>query len=181
MKPYICLLSLLLFLIPQPVQAHQFHATVASVEVVTLPTQLSTQPNTTDTSSTTIKTELSQSKEPPSPRLTKPSSPLKAVSSHKCEDYRQAVEAYFGAQTDTALFIASKESGCRPDAVSSVNRDGLRDYCFFQIHGEPETKDNLDLCIRRAYEKYINRGNWSAWFSVCSTSKKPKYADIKCE
>jgi hypothetical protein len=98
-----------------------------------------------------------------------------------CEQYREAVQKYFGEVTDTALFIASKESGCRMDAVSST-----ADYCIFQINREPLTAKNIDLCVRRAWEKYaggrVGNNNWSAWYSVCTpgNNPQPKYQNIKC-
>lgn len=96
-----------------------------------------------------------------------------------CEQYRELVQAYFGAATDTALFVASKESGCRQDAVSSTH-----DYCIFQINREPATGQDINLCVRRAYEKYVGgrvgSNNWSAWYSVCTPSAVPKYSGIDC-
>lgn len=98
-----------------------------------------------------------------------------------CEQYREAVQKYFGDQTDAALFVASKESDCRMSAVSRT-----ADYCIFQIHNEPLTANNVDTCARRAWEKYVGGRvgsyNWSAWYAVCTpgSSPQPKYSGIKC-
>lgn len=96
-----------------------------------------------------------------------------------CEQYRDVVEKYFGPETDTALFVASKESGCRMDAISSTH-----DYCLFQINREPQTLTDLDLCVRRAHDKYVGgrvgENNWSAWYAVCSPAAVPKYPGIDC-
>jgi len=100
-----------------------------------------------------------------------------------CEDYREAVQKYFGVQTDTALFIASKESGCQNIRSHKMNPNGTWDYCIFQINNEPNVLNDIDTCVRRAWEKYKGRGNWSAWYAVCTPGKnpQPKYAGIKCQ
>jgi hypothetical protein len=99
-----------------------------------------------------------------------------------CEQYRAVVQRYFGDQTDTALFVASKESGCRMEAVSKT-----ADYCLFQINKEPATGKDVELCVRRAWEKFVGgrvgSNNWSAWYAVCSpgNNPQPKYSGIKCQ
>jgi Lysozyme like domain len=84
------------------------------------------------------------------------------------------------------MFVALKESGCRPDAVSKPNRNGTIDYGLFQINGENLT---LEDNVRRAKEKYdagrVGVSNWSAWFSVCTpgNNPQPKYPNVikKCK
>ena len=99
----------------------------------------------------------------------------------QCEQYRKAVEAYFGPLTDEALFVASKESGCRESAVSGQNFDGSKDYCLFQITREAHVTNDLDACIRRAKEKYtagrIGVENWSDFYAVCKRVVLPNGED----
>jgi len=99
-----------------------------------------------------------------------------------CEQYRPIVEKYFGKLTDEALFVASKESGCIGDRVSNPNSDGTKDYCLFQINKEKLAAQSLDVCVRRAWEKYqhgrIGEMNWSAWYAVCDVNAKPKYPKV---
>lgn len=96
-----------------------------------------------------------------------------------CEQYRPIVEKYFGKLTDEALFVAKMESGCIADRISKPNSDGTKDYCLFQINKEPLTAQSLDVCVRRAFEKYtagrIGEKNWSAFYGVCDVNAKPKY------
>jgi hypothetical protein len=96
-----------------------------------------------------------------------------------CEQYRPIVEKYFGKLTDEALFVAKNESGCIADRVGNPNSDGTRDYCLFQINKEKLTAQSLDVCVRRAYEKYtagrIGEKNWSAFYAVCDVNAQPKY------
>lgn len=96
-----------------------------------------------------------------------------------CEQYRPIVEKYFGKLTDEALFVAKNESGCIADRVSNPNSDGTKDYCLFQINKEPLTAQSLDVCVRRAFEKYrdgrIGVKNWSAFYAVCDVNAQPKY------
>lgn len=98
-----------------------------------------------------------------------------------CEQYRPIVEKYFGKLTDEALFVASKESGCIADRISPKNTDGSKDYCLFQITREPLAAQSLDVCVRRAWEKYkdgrVGEYNFSAWFAVClkeNTKENPR-------
>jgi len=96
-----------------------------------------------------------------------------------CEQYRPVVEKYFGKLTDEALFVAKNESGCIADRISPKNSDGSRDYCLLQINNEPLAAQSLDVCVRRAWEKYqdgrVGEKNWSAWYAVCDVNAKPKY------
>jgi len=96
-----------------------------------------------------------------------------------CEQYRPVVEKYFGKLTDEALFVAKMESGCIGDRISNPNSDGTKDYCLFQINKEKLAAQSLDVCVRRAWEKYqhgrIGEMNWSAWYAVCDVNAKPKY------
>jgi hypothetical protein len=109
----------------------------------------------------------------------------------QCEAIRPVVEKHFGKITDEALFVSGKEAGCVADRISKKNSDGSRDYCAFQINGEPRTTKDLDTCVRRAYEKYaggrMGANNWSAFYAVCkrvinkdgSEGKPiPKYPDV---
>lgn len=95
----------------------------------------------------------------------------------QCEKLRPIVNKYFKDLTDEALFVASKESGCDMAAVSAT-----KDYCAFQINKEPQTRDDVDLCVRRAWEKYIDgrigSNNWSAWYSVCTKKGVAKFPDL---
>lgn len=98
-----------------------------------------------------------------------------------CEQYRPVVEKYFGKLTNEALFAAKMESGCIGDRISLPNADGTKDYCLFQINKEPLTAQSLDVCVRRAWEKYkdgrVGKDNFSAWFAVClkeNTKENPR-------
>lgn len=98
-----------------------------------------------------------------------------------CEQYRPIVQKYFGKLTDEALFVASKESGCIADRISPKNTNGSRDYCLLQINREPLAAQSLEVCVRRAFEKYqagrVGEKNWSAWFAVClkeNTKENPR-------
>lgn len=96
-----------------------------------------------------------------------------------CEQYRPVVQKYFGKLTDEALFVAKYESGCVADRISDKNKDGTRDYCLFQINQEKLTAQSLDVCVRRASEKYttgrVGEKNWSAFYAVCDVNAQPKY------
>lgn len=96
-----------------------------------------------------------------------------------CEQYRPIVQKYFGTLTNEALFVASKESGCVADRISEKNKDGTRDFCLFQINQEKLTAQSLDVCVRRAFEKYtdgrVGEKNWSAFYAVCDVNAQPKY------
>lgn len=105
----------------------------------------------------------------------------KKTISKDCEQYRGIIKNYFGDQTDNALFVASKESNCNQLAVSKTN-----DHCIFQIHNEPETGKDINLCVKRAFDKYqsgrIGANNFSAWYSVCGVGNNPrqKFEGVKC-
>lgn len=96
-----------------------------------------------------------------------------------CEQYRPIVQKYFGKLTDEALFVASKESGCVADRISEKNKNGTRDFCLFQINQEKLAAQSLDVCVRRAFEKYtagrVGEKNWSAFYAVCDVNAQPKY------
>lgn len=94
-----------------------------------------------------------------------------------CEQYRPIVQKYFGKLTDEALFVASHESGCIADRISDKNKNGTRDFCLFQINQEKLTVQSLDVCVRRAFEKYmagrVGEKNWSDFYAVCLRNKLP--------
>jgi hypothetical protein len=115
----------------------------------------------------------------------KPTYPASISGRHStstCETYKGTVEKYFGEFTTNALFVAERESGCRMEAVSRT-----QDYCIFQINREPATANDVDLCVRRAYEKFVGgrvgSNNFSAWYAVCTSGNnpQPKYEGIKCQ
>ena len=108
-----------------------------------------------------------------------------------CSSYKETVLKYFGEYTETALFVASKESGCR-NIRGARNGDGSYDYCIFQINNEPKALE-IETCVRRAWEKFVDGRfgdhNFSAWYAVCEKEKTkknplpypvPKYENIKC-
>lgn len=99
-----------------------------------------------------------------------------------CEQYRPIVQKYFGALTNEALFVAKMESGCVADRISEPNKDGTRDFCLFQINREKLTAQSLDVCVRRAFEKYrdgrVGVKNWSAFYAVCDVNAQPKYPKV---
>lgn len=111
----------------------------------------------------------------------KAATPPKITLNTNCEDIRPTVQKYFGELTDQALIVAFKESGCRMQAVSST-----KDYCAFQIHKEPATLTSIDLCVLRAYQKFVGgrvgSNNFSAWYAVCTpgNNPQPKIKGIKC-
>lgn len=98
-----------------------------------------------------------------------------------CEQYRPVVEKYFGKLANEALFAAKMESGCIGDRISLPNADGTKDYCLLQINREPLAAQSLEVCVRRAWEKYkagrVGENNWSAWYAVClkeNTKENPR-------
>lgn len=99
-----------------------------------------------------------------------------------CEQYRHVVEKYFGKLTNEALFVAKMEGGCIADRVSPPNSDGSKDYCTFQINKEKLAAQSLDVCVRRAFEKYtagrVGVKNWSAFYAVCDVEAKPIYPKV---
>lgn len=95
---------------------------------------------------------------PPAPNQTVSSTPS------SCAGYRALVSQY-NWPVDTMLAIMQAESGCRADAVSPPNSDGLRDYGLFQIHGEAIMDPAAN--VARAYGKYTSQGlrAWTTWTS----------------
>lgn len=109
--------------------------------------------------------------------------------SGNCESWRPLVSKYFPKnQVDNALFVMSKESGCKQTSLSPKNHDGTRDRGLFQVNNVHADKvsGNLDLLfdpetnIRIASGIYLARGNWSAWYAVCTPKKVAKYPKINC-
>jgi hypothetical protein len=97
-----------------------------------------------------------------------------------CEQYRQIVERYFGQYTDTALFVAQKESGCQNIRSHKANRNGTYDYCIFQINNEPSAL-NIETCVKRAWDKFKPTKTWRQWYAVCKPGGIPKFQTIKCK
>jgi hypothetical protein len=138
------------------------------------------QPKVTPIAITSNSEPLGPAKPVEAPKPAPKPLPTKPAPKPGCEQYREIVQKYFGPElTDTALFVASKESGCNQNAVSPT-----ADYCLFQINREPATRNDLELCVRRAWEKYVGgrvgEYNWSAWYAVCTPKAEPKYPGIKC-
>ena len=96
-----------------------------------------------------------------------------------CEAYRPLLEKY-PWNVSIAMLVMSKESGCRPNAVSATNDHGL-----FQLHKQAIYDPAQNIAI--AYAKYtggrVGANNWSAWYAVCTpgNNPQPKYAGVHCQ
>lgn len=79
-----------------------------------------------------------------------------------CAAYRGLV-AQYAWPVNTMMAIMQAESGCRANAISPLNYDGLSDYGLFQIHGEYILDPAAN--IARAYGKYTSQGlhAWSTY------------------
>ena len=62
------------------------------------------------------------------------------------------------------LRIGKCESGLDPSAIGGPNDDGLYDYGWPQIHGEPEALDPA-VATQFAHEKFVAAGGYSPWVS----------------
>lgn len=74
-----------------------------------------------------------------------------------------------------------------PQRISGLNYDGSRDYGCMQLNNFAHPKffatsdwSSPEANTRQAWEIYRARGNWSAWYSVCTPQRVPKYPEIKC-
>lgn len=82
----------------------------------------------------------------------------------------------------------SSENGTEaPARIGGLNYDGSRDYGCFQLNDKAHpgffgTQDwrNPEANARYAYSIYKGRGNFSAWYAVCSPTRVPKYPGIWC-
>jgi len=62
------------------------------------------------------------------------------------------------------LRIGKCESGLDIGAVSAPNSDGLRDWGWAQIHGEPSALDPA-VATQFAHDKFVAAGGYSPWAS----------------
>lgn len=90
--------------------------------------------------------------------------------SGNCESYRGLVSKYFPAgQVNNALLTMSKESGCRPTAVSPTNDHGLMQinctYHCSKVGGDVNALYDPETNVRLASQIYAGRG-WNAWYAV---------------
>jgi len=113
-------------------------------------------------------------------KVAQASAPSKQAVVTECNDFRPAVEKYFGQYTEQALFVATKESGCQNIKSHKANSNGTWDYCYMQINNEPSALD-VDTCARRAWEKFkASNFTWRQWYAVCAVGGIAKYSHIKC-
>jgi hypothetical protein len=89
--------------------------------------------------------------------------------SGNCESYRGIVARYFPShQINNALLTMSKESGCRPNAVSPTNDHGLMQINIVhsqKVGGNIAALYNPETNIRIASQIFAGRG-WTAWYAV---------------
>ncbi len=89
---------------------------------------------------------------------------------------------------DTAIFVMTKENGSEnPKRISGLNYDGSRDYGCMQLNNKAHPTffatnnwSDSEANAREALTIYRGRGNWSAWYSVCTPARIPKYPGINC-
>lgn len=86
------------------------------------------------------------------------------------------IRKYFGAGADTAIACAKAESGLRPQALNTKNKNGTWDSGLFQINSihcgklglkGDECKEKLydvETNVKMAKSIHNNRG-WNAWYA----------------
>jgi hypothetical protein len=82
----------------------------------------------------------------------------------------------------------SQENGRETaDRIGLANSDGSRDFgCFMvndQTHPEFFVSENWADPVANswyAYSIFQARGDWSAWYAVCTPNRVPKYPGIWC-
>jgi hypothetical protein len=90
-----------------------------------------------------------------------------------------------------AKLVSSKENGAQTvDRVSAQNYDGTYDYGCFQINTIHEGSKGWNvheqvfdpvINAKIALQIYQSRGNWSAWYAVCTPDRQPKYDGVSCQ
>lgn len=98
-----------------------------------------------------------------------------------CEQYRSLVSQY-DWNTDVAMLVMEKESGCDPNAVGRTNDHGL-----FQLNGV-RIYDPAENIAYAYHNKYVNSRvgsprNWSSWYAVCTpgNNPQPKFPGVHCQ
>ena len=73
------------------------------------------------------------------------------------------------------------------DRIGAINSDGSRDFGCFQLNNQAHpqffaSQNWADPVAnsKYAYSIFRARGNWSAWYAVCTPSRVPKHAGIWC-
>jgi hypothetical protein len=82
----------------------------------------------------------------------------------------------------------SKENGLEaPNRVGAMNRDGTQDFGCFMLNNRYQAQffasNNWADPVansRHAFSIFQARGNWSAWYAVCTPNRVPKYPGIWC-
>jgi hypothetical protein len=102
---------------------------------------------------------------------------------------RQAIAQTWPANLHgLAVLTMSKENGREdPARVSVANSDGSQDFGCFQINNSshptmlPNRWSDPVQNAAYAYQHiFASRGNWSAWYAVCTPGRVPKYPGIWC-
>lgn len=83
------------------------------------------------------------------------------------------------SEWDTALKVATAESGLDPKAVNNANKNGTSDYGLFQINSihKPTAQEKTDpyANAKRAYKIFQEAGNkWTPWSAFNNGSYKSK-------
>jgi hypothetical protein len=84
--------------------------------------------------------------------------------------------------------MASENGAENPARVSGLNSDGSRDFGCFQINNfahagffaSSDWSDPLQSSTYAYQHIFAGRGNWSAWYAVCTPNRVPKYPGIWC-
>jgi hypothetical protein len=81
----------------------------------------------------------------------------------------------------------SKENGTESPTRIGVNtdREHSLDRGCMQVNNvwHPDFTDwaNPEANTAKGYSIFKSRGNWSAWYAVCTPNREPKYPGIWCK
>lgn len=103
---------------------------------------------------------------------------------------REAIRRTWPANLqDLAILTMSSENKAEnPARISGVNSDGSPDFGCFQINNfahagffaSSNWSDPLQSATYAYQHIFAGRGNWSAWYAVCTTNRVPKQPVIWC-
>jgi hypothetical protein len=107
--------------------------------------------------------------------------------SNNCRD---AVKRVWPAELQTpALITLHAENGLETaDRIGGLNFDGSIDYGCMMINNKAHANwfathdwSNAVENVTEAYRIYQGRGNFSAWYAVCTPNRIPKFGGISCK
>jgi hypothetical protein len=91
-------------------------------------------------------------------------------------------------QAVAVLTMTSENGQEKPDRVSGRNYDGSVDYGCFQLNNKAHPgffkNSNWANSVENAayaYKIFKSRGNFSAWYAVCTPSRQAKKPGIWCK